>query len=235
MLVGAVIPFTGRTLPEHFLECDGTVYNITDYPELFAAIGNTYGGDGVSTFAVPNMSGRCSIGPATGHALGSTGGVETVALAAAELPEHIHNVPAHGHLNTIEFKTPTLTHTVTQPAFNYSNPGTTNSKYSAMATGAQGVRNTKSTAAMSRATNFAVGDHATASCTMSGGVTDCAAFDTESAGQGQAHNNMMPFLALAYIIQYEPDTPPVPTMLYYGTTAVIPVAPSGAYLTGRRG
>lgn len=235
MLVGAVIPFTGQTLPDHFLKCDGTVYSIDDYPELFDAIGNTYGGDGVTTFAVPNMSGRCSIGPATGHALGTTGGAETVALSATELPAHVHNVPAHGHSNTIEFETPTLTHTVTQPAFNYRKGGTTNSKYSLRVTGSLGGYNTVSTVAMTRSTNFAVGDHAAAACTMSGGITDCAAFDTESAGQGQAHNNMMPYLALAYIIQYEPDTPPVPTMLYYGTTAVIPVAPSGAYLTGRRG
>jgi microcystin-dependent protein len=234
MLVGAVIPFTGQTLPDHFLECDGTVYSIADYPELFDAIGNTYGGDGVTTFAVPNMSGRCSIGPATGHALGTTGGAETVALAATELPAHDHNVPAHGHSNTIEFETPTLTHTVTQPAFNYSNPGTTNNKYSAIATGAQGVRNSKSTAAMSRSTNFAVGNHAAAACTMSGGVTDCPAFDTESAGQGQAHNNMMPFLALAYIIQAEPDTPPVPSMALIHNGTVIPVTAGGAYIAGRK-
>lgn len=233
MLVGAVIPFTGRTLPEHFLECDGTVYNITDYPELFAAIGNTYGGDGVSTFAVPNMSGRCSIGPATGHALGTTGGAETVALSATELPEHLHEVPAHTHENDITATTPALSHTVTQPAFNYAKIRGNGGKVVYVSGSAR--LSTTTNAAMSRATNFAVGDHATASCTMSGGVTDCAAFDTESAGQGQAHNNMMPYLALAYIIQYEPDTPPVPTMLYYGTTAVIPVAPSGAYLTGRRG
>ncbi len=234
MLVGAVIPFTGQTLPDHFLECDGTVYSIVDYPELFAAIGNTYGGDGVTTFAVPNMSGRCSIGPTAGHVLGTTGGAETVALAATELPAHVHNVPAHGHSNTIEFETPTLTHTVTQPAFNYSKGGTNNSKYSLRATGSLGGYNTVSTVAMTRATNFAVGSHAAAICTMSGGVTDCAAFDTEDAGQGQAHNNMMPYLALAYIIQAEPDTPPVPSMALIHNGTVIPVTAGGAYIAGRK-
>ena len=232
MLVGAVIPFTGQTLPEHFLACDGTVYNIAEYPELFAVIGNTYGGDGVSTFAVPNMSGRCSVGPATGHALGTTGGAETVALAATELPEHFHEVPEHTHENDITATTPALSHTVTQPAFNYAKIRGNGGKVVYVSGSAR--PSTSTNAAMSRATNFAVGDHAPAACTMSGGITDCAAFDTENAGQGQAHNNMMPFLALAYIIQAEPDTPPVPSMALIHDGTVIPVTAGGAYIAGRK-
>lgn len=232
MLVGAVIPFTGQTLPEHFLECDGTVYNIAEYPDLFAVIGNTYGGDGVTTFAVPNMSGRCSIGPATGHVLGTTGGAETVTLAATDLPEHVHEVPEHTHENDITASTPALSHTVTQPAFNYEKIRGNGGKVVYVDGTARPSATTN--AAMTRATNFAVGNHASASCTMSGGVTDCAAFDTESAGQGQAHNNMMPYLALAYIIQAEPDTPPEPSMALIHNGTVIPVTAGGAYIAGRK-
>ena len=234
-MVGAILPFAGSTIPDGFLVCDGSAISRSEYSDLFEVIGTTYGaGDGTTTFNLPNMQGRATVGPDNGLALGSTGGEEAHVLLDTEIPEHTHSVPAHGHANDIVATTPELTHTVGQGTFTYrsvstSSYGIFSSAYYSPFNGAGGATN------MSRATNFVVGDHASATCTMSGGITDCAAFGTESAGQGQAHNNMMPYLALAYIIQYEPDTPPEPTMLYYGTTAVIPVAPSGAYLTGRRG
>jgi hypothetical protein len=70
---------------------------------------------------------------------------------------------------------------------------------------------------------------------MSGGVTDCPAFDTEATGSGDAHNNMMPYIALVYLIQAEPETPPgpvIPSMVLYN--GALPVTAGGAYIAGRR-
>lgn len=233
-MVGAILPFAGSTIPDGFLVCDGSAISRSDYSDLFEVIGTTYGaGDGTTTFTLPNMQGRATVGPDNGLVLGATGGEETHVLLDTEVPEHTHDIPAHFHANDIVATTPELTHTVGQGKFTYRSLSTSSydvfgSAYYSPFNGAGGATN------MTRSTNFAVGDHAAAACTMSGGVTDCPAFDTESAGQGQAHNNMMPFLALAYIIQAEPDTPPVPSMALIHNGTVIPVTAGGAYIAGRK-
>lgn len=234
-MLGAIFPFAGQTIPDGFLLCDGRAISRNDFVDLFEVIGTTYGaGDGSTTFNLPDMLNRVAVCNASGLSQGTTGGEESHVLTGLELPTHSHAIPSHGHGNDILATTPELAHTVGQAVFKYDTYGGSNDGTVSSSQSKWGYYNTWN-AAMTRSTNFAVAAHPATACTMSGGVADCAAFDTESAGQGQAHNNMMPYLALAYIIQYEPDTPPEPTMLYYGTTAVIPVAPSGAYLTGRRG
>lgn len=78
--VGSIIPFMGITAPSGTLACDGTVYNITDYPDLanffdaqFGEI-NHFGGDGTTTFAVPNLNGEFLRGTGTNsHTLGGVG------------------------------------------------------------------------------------------------------------------------------------------------------------------
>jgi len=232
MQVGSIILFSGTTVPERFLVCDGTTYSIGAYPELFDILGNQYGGDGISTFAVPDLSNRCIIGTSQAHALGTTGGSETVVLSETECASHEHIVPAHGHDDNIAFSTPEMAHSVTQPAFTYAKLNRTSTK--AVHSSGSARLSTTTNAAMSRATNFGVSDHPATACTMSGGVADCPAFDTENAGQGAAHNNMMPYLALAYIIQAEPDTPPVPSMALIHNGTVIPVTAGGAYIAGRK-
>ena len=79
-----------------WLACDGTIYNIATYPRLAAAIGNIWGGDGITTFAVPNLSRRATIGSGgtgsgiIGNTVGSVGGAETHVLTKAEMPRHNH-------------------------------------------------------------------------------------------------------------------------------------------------
>jgi microcystin-dependent protein len=123
---------------------------------------------------------------------------------------------------------PELTHTITQAKFTYAYPS--NSKQgSSLETN---MFTSTATAAMSRSTSLAVGNHAATDCTMSGGVLDCSAFDTEEEGEGGVHNNMQPYLALVYIIQTIPDTPPAPRMLIYN--GCMPVTPGGYYLVGTK-
>lgn len=194
---GIIMPFAGVATPQGYLLCDGSAVSRTDYADLFTAIGTTYGtGDGSTTFNLPDLSGRVVIGVSGTHALASTGGAETVTLQTANLPAHTHSVPKHGHGNNIGAKTPTLSHTITQPVFKYNSPNGKN-------TGANQVISAYSSttsATASRATNAAVGDHAATACTMSGSVTARAAFNTQNAGTGGAHNNMQPYLAVNYII-----------------------------------
>lgn len=62
MPIGALLDFAGNTAPTGWLLCDGTIYTVAAQPRLFAVIGNRYGGDGVSTFAVPDLRGRSTAG-----------------------------------------------------------------------------------------------------------------------------------------------------------------------------
>jgi microcystin-dependent protein len=84
----------------NWLPCDGTLYKITDQPELFSFIGNTYGGDGQTTFAVPDLRDRVAIhrgaGPGlTPRTVTEIGGTPTVKLKPANVPIHNHNWQAN--------------------------------------------------------------------------------------------------------------------------------------------
>lgn len=194
---GIVIPFAGSVAPEGYLLCDGSAVSRSTYADLFEAIGTTYGsGDSSTTFNVPDLSGRVVLGVSQSHALGTSGGEAEHVLTEQELPAHTHTVPSHGHSNDIAAKTPVLSHTITQPAFNYNRPNS-------FATGGSGggnVINGTTTATASVATNAAITAHAASNCTMSGAVTDCSALTSSSSGLSASHSNMQPYLAMSYII-----------------------------------
>ena len=193
---GIVLPFAGSTAPQGYLLCDGSAVDRTTYADLFTAIGTVYGaGDGSTTFNLPNLSGRVVLGVSQSHVLGTTGGEATHVLTEQELPAHSHTVPAHGHANDISAKTPTLTHSITQPKFTYNKPNS-------FASGGSGttVYTSTSNQSGSRSASAVVSDHAAAACTMSGSVTNCDDFDSTSIGDGIAHNNLQPYLSVNYII-----------------------------------
>ncbi|MGD0089793.1 MAG: tail fiber protein [Planctomycetota bacterium] len=73
--------------------CNGQLLSIAQYATLYNLIGTTYGGDGVNTFALPNLQGRIAMHQGNGHVLGELAGVEAVTLTTGQLPAHTH-VPA---------------------------------------------------------------------------------------------------------------------------------------------
>ena len=193
---GIIMPFAGTVAPQGCLFCDGSAVSRTTYAALFSVIGTTYGeGDGSTTFNVPDLSGRVVIGVSNSHALGTTGGSETVTLDSDHIPAHFHEVPQHGHDNDIEAKTPVLSHSITQPVYKYNNANQSNSTL-----GTGSVITGKSTQTATRSTNVAVSAHAASKCTVAGSVTPCAPFDSGYIGGNGSHNNMQPYAAMNYII-----------------------------------
>lgn len=88
-----LLPYTFA--PLDWQDCDGSLLSIASYDALYALIGTTYGGDGQTTFAVPDLRGRLPVHVGTGsglspYTLGQVGGSETVTLNAAQLPAHVH-------------------------------------------------------------------------------------------------------------------------------------------------
>lgn len=105
-LIGQIIMFAGTFAPRGWAMCDGQLLPIARYPQLFSLLGTTYGGDGQSSFALPDLRGRVAIHAGTGPGLtprqpGDRIGAEQVALTEAAMPAHAHellaaNRPADG-------------------------------------------------------------------------------------------------------------------------------------------
>ena len=94
--VGEIRGFAGAIAPAGWLLCQGQVLSIAEHPQLFEVIGNAYGGDGITTFALPNSSGRVMRGAGSGNALGSSGGADSVKLSASQMPAHSHELAGDG-------------------------------------------------------------------------------------------------------------------------------------------
>ena len=89
--------FAGNFAPRSWAFCDGQLLPIAQNTALFSLIGTTYGGDGSTTMALPNLQGRAPMHPGRGpgltnRALGQSGGVEQVTLSTNQLPSHNHSV-----------------------------------------------------------------------------------------------------------------------------------------------
>ena len=92
-----IFPF--NFAPKGWAFCDGQLLPLSQNTALFSLLGTTYGGDGKSNFALPDLQGRAPMHPGQGpglslHDLGETGGSETVSLLESEIPSHAHNLMA---------------------------------------------------------------------------------------------------------------------------------------------
>jgi microcystin-dependent protein len=93
--VGEIRMFGGNFAPVGWAFCNGALVPISENETLFNLIGTTYGGDGQSTFALPNLQGRLPMHMGTGvglstRTIGEQGGVETVTLTTNQIPAHSH-------------------------------------------------------------------------------------------------------------------------------------------------
>src|SRR6516164_9531207 len=98
--VGEVRMFAGNFAPAGWMFCEGQLLPISEYETLFNLIGTTYGGDGQSTFALPDLRGRVPLHFGNGFTLAETGGVETVTLTISQIPAHSHAFLASGDQTT---------------------------------------------------------------------------------------------------------------------------------------
>ena len=93
--VGEIQIFGGNFAPNGWAFCNGAILDISQNSVLFTLIGTTYGGDGVNTFALPDLRGRVPVCLGTGpdavtYVIGQTGGTESVTLTVQAIPSHTH-------------------------------------------------------------------------------------------------------------------------------------------------
>ena len=123
--VGEIRMFAGNFAPSGWMFCDGQLLPISENETLFQLIGTTYGGDGQSTFALPDLRGRLPIHMGNGFILAETGGAEEITLTVQQIPSHSH-VPQANSGNGSS-SDPTNNFWAAQPALlQYIGPGTAN-------------------------------------------------------------------------------------------------------------
>ncbi|NMR34368.1 phage tail protein [Chryseobacterium aquaticum] len=94
--IGEIRLFAGNFAPLGWAFCDGTQYSISMYEASFAILGTIYGGNGQTTFAVPDLRSRIAVGTGTGAgltniSLGQAGGSESAVMTLAQMPAHNHS------------------------------------------------------------------------------------------------------------------------------------------------
>ena len=92
--LGEIRIFGGNFAPQGWAACDGALLPISQYSALYSLLGTTFGGDGQSTFGLPDLRGRMPVHFGSGIAFGEIGGTETVSLISQQLPAHAHTVQA---------------------------------------------------------------------------------------------------------------------------------------------
>jgi microcystin-dependent protein len=117
--VGEIRMFAGNFAPAGWMFCEGQLLPISENETLFNLIGTTYGGDGQSTFALPDLRGRLPMHQGNGFILAETGGVESVTLTVQQIPAHGHAVIASS--GTAADQTPTNSLLATTQAQTYYN------------------------------------------------------------------------------------------------------------------
>lgn len=187
-IIGEIRLFAGNSAPKGWAFCDGQILEIRNNTALFSVLGTTYGGNGTITFALPNLNGRVAIGTGYGPGVtykrtGDMGGVHNVILNAA-------NLPTHNHGNQL-LKFDVLESTAAVKV--HSGMGMTPVPESGTVM-ASGMRNERvySDDAAERVDMKKNSVQVSAASTFT--------LNTSSAGGGNGHNNMSPYLTMNYII-----------------------------------
>lgn len=112
--IGQITIFAGNFAPRGWAFCEGQLLSIAQNTALFSILGTTYGGDGRTTFALPDLRGRAPIHAAQGpglsnYALGQQGGTETTTLTVNQLPAHAHTTQVFSNTDPATSTTPTNT------------------------------------------------------------------------------------------------------------------------------
>lgn len=176
--LGEVKAFPSNRIPENWAPCDGKLLTISENQELYSIIGVTFGGNGRTTFALPDLRGRTVIGRGSWYGyehyqIGQQGGLESVHLTEAQMGIHSHNISAGTSAGISLLRTP---------------------------------NNTYLSELFSRSKWYTINGYAPPPA-QTGDTTMLNENTISNTGGGQAHNNMMPYLVLTYCMATKGEYP----------------------------
>ena len=182
-MLASVMLFAGNFAPRGWSFCDGQLLPIASNTALFSLLGTIYGGDGRTTFALPDLRGRVPVGPRNGpglsdYRLGERGGTQSVTL-------NVLQMPSHSHLATMATASAAVAIPANSADGSTGTPGTTSVLSKAADINGDDVT-VYGTTANTTLAPFAA--------PISGSVT------LQDSGGGQSHENRQPFNAINYII-----------------------------------
>jgi microcystin-dependent protein len=183
--LGQIRTFGFNFAPQGMALCNGQILSIAQQTALFSLLGTTYGGNGQTTFALPNLQSRVAVGMGQGNGLsayqlGEEGGTETVTLLSTELPAHGHPFAPTGSLNAVQTKA-----TAQAPD--------AGSRLARAVDGTQGSTSLPQIYVPA----------GTSGDTVALGGLNLAAGTTGIAGGSQPHANIQPYLAMNFCIVLE--------------------------------
>lgn len=196
--IGSIVLFAGNFAIRGWALCEGQLLSIAQNQALFSILGTTYGGDGRTTFGLPDLRGRVPIGPGTGpglstRKLGQHLGTEYNNLTVNQMAPHTHTAALTS--------TASATATIAIPAFDDSGDSADPSNTAVFAK-AENTAGTEMNLYSNNAADTTLKPFAAPVTNISGGVT------VGSTGAGQEINNMQPFLGLNYLICMQGLFPP---------------------------
>ncbi|MBP7460915.1 MAG: phage tail protein [Candidatus Delongbacteria bacterium] len=126
---GEIRPVAFNYAPHNWAICDGSLLSVNDYSDLYTLLGTTYGGNGTTTFALPDLRGRVPMHKGTGQGLtprfqGQAFGTETVTLTTSNLPQHHHDLKATTTQGTQTSPQNNIPAAVTYSNYYNADPGT---------------------------------------------------------------------------------------------------------------
>lgn len=205
-ILGMIILWSSNRVPVGWFPCDGRPLPIQQYAALYSIIGSIYGGDGKTTFNLPDLRSRIPIGMGQGtglslYAIGQKGGVESVALSTAQIPAHTHAATAVSNLSG----SVSLTATGALPASkNYGSSDTPGANlfpakapdYVAQGLTADNIYGATDGTTMPVTVNITPNP---AAVNISGTVN----VGLQNTGGSTGHTNLQPFLAMQYLIAWD--------------------------------
>jgi microcystin-dependent protein len=114
--LGEIRLFAGTFAPKGWALCQGQLLPINQNQALFSLLGTTYGGNGTTTFALPDYRGRAAVSASTMYPQGTKTGTETITLTAANIPTHSHNEPIKVSSAKANTNIPTTNSSIASPA-----------------------------------------------------------------------------------------------------------------------
>lgn len=192
-MIGEIRLFAGNFSPRSWAYCSGQLLNVNQNAALYSLLGNTFGGSGSTTFALPDLRGRVAVGTGQGAGLstniarGTVGGVQTNALTVANMPAHTHalanaSIPVSGSV-ALQMKVNNTVGDLTDPLNNY---------IGFESSGAEIYNSASSGTDQLNASAISVN--------TSGLTATLPAIMLSNTGSGGPFTNLQPSLGLSYII-----------------------------------